>query len=314
MTQAVGVPQLQSTPDDLLFFNGLDLSTGDYLVPPMPPADVSRLAQGERFDAQHLSELKWRCREATEGHYGVKEGVDYKKFDETGWGVIFAYNADPAIREALSELLTHRQKQAARIKEARYVEYSGPDGYRPDESKLDFLARHGAGPGPVDPDKVPYYLLLVGDPETIPFRFQYQLDVQYAVGRLHFNTVEEYANYARSVVAAETNGGSRARRAVFFATSNPDDRATAMSCQQLATPLSEMMGKNHPDWKVEAVLADNARKARLAQLLGGDDSPALLFTTSHGGGFPDGHPLQRTRQGCLRARCSGPAPVQHSVG
>ena len=121
MAQTV-VSHLQPTPDDLLFFNGLDLSSGDYLIPPLSPADVSRLAQGQRFDPQHLSELKWRHQEATEGHYGVKEGVDYKKLEETGWGVIFAYDADPAIREALSELLTHRQKQAARIKETRYVE------------------------------------------------------------------------------------------------------------------------------------------------------------------------------------------------
>ena len=106
MAQTVGVSQLQPTPDDLLFFNGLDLSSGDYLIPPLPPADVSRLAQGQRFDPQHLSELKWRHQEATEGHYGVKEGVDYKKLEETGWGVIFAYDADPAIREALSECVS----------------------------------------------------------------------------------------------------------------------------------------------------------------------------------------------------------------
>jgi hypothetical protein len=309
MTDGSAASQQQASPDDLLFFNGLDLASGDYLLPPMAPADVSRWARGEQFDPQHLSELKWRYREATEGHYGVKEGVDPKKLEETGWGVIFACDADPAIREALSELLTHRQKQATQQKENRYKEYSGPDGYRPDDSKQDFLRRQGTGPGPVDPDTVPYYLLIVGDPETIPFRFQYQLDVQYGVGRIHFDTLDEYAHYAHSVVAAETSGSSLPRRAVFFATANPDDPATALSCEQLAGPLADLMKTSEPGWQIETVLGDNARKARLSQLLGGGDSPALLFTVSHGGGFPNGHPLQLKQQGCLICQ-DWPGPKQ----
>ena len=309
MNEIAAAAKQQSTPDDLLFFNGLDLTSGDYLLPPMAPADVSRWARGERFDPQHLSELKWRYSQATEGHYGVKEGVDPKKLEETGWGVIFACDADPAIREALSELLTHRQKQATQKKEKRYKEYSGPDGYQPDESKTDFLGRHGAGPGAVDPDNVPYYLLIVSDPETIPFSFQYQLDVQYGVGRIHFDTLDEYAHYAHSVVAAETNSAPLPRRAVFFATANPDDRATNMSCQQLAVPLAELMKTSEPNWQIETVLGDDARKARLNQLLSGGDSPALLFTASHGGGFPNGHPLQLKNQGCLICQ-DWPGPKQ----
>jgi len=282
---------------DLMYFNGIDGATGDYLLPPMTAADVSRLAQGERFDPQHLNELKWKYRQSTQGHYGVTEGIDPKKLEETGWGVIFAYGADPAIREALSELLSHRQKQATQKKENYYKEYVGPDAYRPGESKQDFLARHGAGPGPVDPDRVPYYLLIVGDPEKIPFRFQYQLDVQYAVGRLHFDTLQEYTQYAHSVVAAETGQVSLPRRAVFFGVAA--DEATEMSADYLVRPLAGWVKNDQPNWSVETLLKEDASKSRLAQLLGGDDSPALLFTASHGVGFSNDDPRQLTQQGAL---------------
>ena len=122
--------------------------------------------------------------------------------------MIFACGADPAIYEALSPLLKLRKQQAGE----RYREYVGPAAYRSAaagrtaESKQDFLGRNGAGPGPVDPQVVPCYLLIVGDPDSISFQFQYRLDVQYAVGRIHFDCVAEYAAYAESVVPPRPAG------------------------------------------------------------------------------------------------------------
>jgi hypothetical protein len=297
--------------EDLLFFNGINGSTGDYLLPPLTAEQVSRIAQGEEFDPEHIADLKKKNAivKGLDPDFAPMEGVDPKKLEETGWGVIFAYNADPAIKEALSELLEHRKRQATQKKEKYYQEYTGVRGYRPGESKHQFLSRQGVGPGPADPDKMPYYLLIVGDPVTIPYRFQSQLSVQYAVGRIYFDTPQEYAQYARSVVEAETSNLSLSPSAAFFGVCNPGDAATNLSTQDLIMPLSEWVVEEHPNWDVKTILREEATKARLGQLLGGSETPSLLFTASHGMGFKNGDPLQLRHQGALLCQ-DWPGPKQ----
>jgi hypothetical protein len=292
----------QDNEQELLFFNGINGSTGDYLLPPMTPEQVSRIAQGQEFDPDQLQDIELKIREKQEPDFAPIEGVDPKNLAETGWGVIFPGGDSSEIkeiREALSELLNHRKKQATQKHEHYYKEYIGPKGYRPGESKKNFLARQGVGPGPADPDKMPYYLLIVGDPVTIPYRFQSQLSVQYAVGRIHFDTLQEYAQYAHSVVEAETGNLSLSPSAAFFGVCNPGDKATNLSTQDLIQPLSEWVAEKHSDWDVKTILKEEATKARLGQLLGGSETPSLLFTASHGMTFPNGDPRQLPHQGAL---------------
>jgi hypothetical protein len=281
----------EKTRTDKLFFNGINGASGDYDLPPMTPQQLAAIIAGEQIDEGLLNELKQR----RQAHWAVKEGVDPKDLAQSGWGILMAHNADPAIKEALSELLIHRQKQAGE----RYREYVGPKGFRPGEDKNKFLARNGAGPGPVDPDKVPYYLLVVGDPDTISYRFQNQLDVQYAVGRIHFDTLEEYAQYARSVVQAETSGLALPRQATFFGVRTPEDQATLLSADHMIKPLASKMGADQASWKVKALLEGEATKSQLSKLVGGGETPTLLFTASHGMGFPKDDPRQMPHQGAL---------------
>lgn len=294
-----------------LFFNGIDGATGQYLLPPLTVEQVSKMAQGEEFDPAHLSELQKKDLhvKSLEPDFAPIEGVNPKNLAETGWGVIFAHNVAPEIREALSELLEHRKEQATKKHEHYYQEYSDRKAYRPGETKQKFMARHGVGPGPADPDKMPYYLLIVGDPETIPYRFQYQLDVQYAVGRIYFDTPEEYAQYARSVVEVETGNLSLSRQASFFGVRNSADKATQLSADQLIKPLAEWMVRDQSKWAVQTLLKERASKTQLGKLLGGAETPSLLFTASHGMGFPNEDPRQLHHQGALLCQ-DWPGPLQ----
>jgi hypothetical protein len=142
-------------------------------------------------------------------------------------------------------------------------------------------------------------------PAVDPIHVQYQLDVEYAVGRVHFDTAEEYARYAQSVVAAETCPPARPRRAVFFGVQNRDDTATRLSAEHLVKPLARSLEERTREesqsagWELTTLLASEATKARLGRLLGGDETPAFLFTASHGVGFDRDDPRRRAHQGAL---------------
>ncbi len=287
---------------DMLCFNGINGATGQYLLPPLATTTIAAMAKGEPIEPQVRKDLAAWVERASAKVFGVVAGIDPSDLAQAGWGVIFPYDADPAIHKALLPLLERRRAQAGRF----YFEFMGPDGYRPNETNRTFLARHGIDASqPANPALgVPYYLLIVGSPEQIPFRFQYQLDVQYAVGRLWFDQVHEYTQYANSVVAAEDREIRVARNAVFFGPRNSDDPATQLSASELVAPLAEALpktlaNKNQMAWNVRQMLGDDATKEGLSRVLGGADTPSLLFTASHGMGFPKGDPRQITQQGAL---------------
>jgi hypothetical protein len=292
---------------ELLYFNGIDGTTGSYLIPPMPAKSLANIAMGERWKPEHLRELEFKKEQRKV--FALKEDSEPNNLAQAGWGVIFAAEADPKvnaeIREALSELLDHRKAQAGSL----YREFL-TDGFYRHESKDDFLRRHGAGPGPVNPIKIPFYLLIVGDPQSIPYRFQYELDVAYAVGRIHFNTLDEYAQYARSVVLAEAPGKlALPRQAVFVGVANPDDQATNLSAQYLIEPLVKSLKNDRPTWEVQHISASEATKNAVLQVLGGDKTGALIFTASHGMGFPHGEAQQFPYQGALLCQ-DWPGPTE----
>lgn len=280
--------------DRRLIFNGIDGETGGYLLPPMTESEL-------------LAALRRRPR--------PEEGVRPKGFEgdvtdlaATGWGVVFPAGGDPAVEEALQPLLDHRRQQAA-AGDPRHFRVTRIE---PGETARELLRRHRVSFGPVRPRELPYYLLLAGGPEEIPYDVQFQLTFDYAVGRLAFDTPEDYGRYAASVVeaeqAAERGRGVRPRRACLFGVANLDDGATELSSEKLVRPLAEALAAAGRDgWEVQTLLGEETTKTRLGALLG--DAPALLFTAGHGMGFRPDDPRQPPFQGALLTQ-DWPGPVR----
>jgi hypothetical protein len=335
--------------EDQLVFNGVNAVTGDYGLPPLSSQRLARLIRGapspedyrefvraqkrvaglsqiddrltrvteeqlreqEADDSVRLEELKFKAR--SQAPWPVKPGAgDLARVEDVGWGAIFPAQMNPAlsaaIMEALQPLFDHRQSQAGDL----FCIYTGGLAYRRGERKDQYFQRLRVGPGLADPQEMPFYLMLVGTPDEIPYSFQYQLDVMRGVGRLDFGgDVEAYHAYALQVVAAESGAVTLPRRAAFFAPVNPGDRATELSGNYLVQPLYENLCVSAPEYEVELthpwelvppLLGEGqATHDQLGRLLGRDASqqPALLFTASHGVEFPPDHPAQLRHQGAL---------------
>jgi hypothetical protein len=273
--------------DDLLVFNGIDIDTGGYLFPAVPLATLAAGVREEVPTGHHIAQLRRRHAD-DEDHLGVMWGVDADRLESAGWALVTTPDPDPGVLEALEPLRRLRREQAG----DRYRELV----VHPGEDDDAFLTRHGMAPGPADPRKVPYYVLLVSDPEAIPFQFQYQLDVEYAVGRIHFDTPAEYSAYAKGIVAAEA-APPPAKRVHLFGTRNPGDTATALSASRLMAPMAAEIAELAPGIAVTRDIGASARRDRLMDLLFAEDAPPVLFTASHGLGAANSD--QRETQGAL---------------
>ena len=282
--------------DKNLYFNGVN-PQGKYLT---RPATFDQIVEGLKrggWTAPPEWVLRW-----TQEH-----GVDdprrkpilevQRPWDlaETGWAVVFAPDLDPRVRFALEELLEHRRQKAGSRNGHYFRElvYRGEDTYT-------FVEKHGGKPGMMaDPDHFPYYVLLVGSPESLPYEFQAELDVNHAVGRIHFRNVNDYANYAQNVVQAEERSRLRPRQAVFFGTEHENDPATRQTARYLLQYLADTVLEEGMRWDVRKVLGAEARKEKLRHLLGGTETPALLFAACHGLGFDEDDGRQEDCQGAL---------------
>ncbi len=282
---------------NLVYVNGIDFETGAYAV---PPRSIDELARDVRQRPHDRSIVDLSGGDLT--RFALPFRIEFDKFDETGWGVVFHEDTPANVRAALAPLVDRRKNLAG----TRFKELD----YRKGERTRDWYQRWGISPGNMQTRIVPYYLLLIGPPDLIPFDFQYLLGIEYAVGRLSFDTAAEYALYAQSVVDYETAGAVPTTKEItYWGTRHLGDGATNMSASLLVDPLANGVPDDAGDLKTpigsetgygqKLLLGGDATKGNLLAVLHADRPSALLFTASHGMSLRSGLPNQTSDQGSL---------------
>ncbi len=234
------------------------------------------------------------------------------ELSQTGWCILFASDADPAIKAQLQPLIDLRRTQVA--DDNLFKIFEGDDsGVRPGQTADNWVQYRGVSlTAQVDPSAgVPYYVLIVGGPDRIPFEFQNLLKMQWAVGRLAFDNIEDYGRYAHAVVEYEnpTFHPVQHKNAAVWITHNDGDLATGMLSDALVPNFLDAkhpLGCGSAKFTLDAFTTSSPKQATKQQFIdmlrgnlpGGP--PAVFFTGSHGAEYSMTDPaLQRRMQGSL---------------
>jgi hypothetical protein len=273
---------------------GIDPATGMPLQPPTAPPEIVAALDPQQpsnavEDEPEAKELGEHERERRTRRLAIAGGANPEDLSKVGWAVIFPQGADPRVVAALQPLVEHRRSEAGPLLKV----FAGTDGLRRNEDAPAFRTRLQVS-GLVEPSKLPYHLLLVGDPVAIPFEFERSFGAQYSVGRIDLPAPEAYARYASAVVAHETALRDEAQLR-FFATAHPGDEATQTSRKQLVDPLAAHYGASGADVAVGSA----ALKPALLNLWTSGQGPRLVLSATHGLGCQLGNPEQFAIQGGL---------------
>ena len=154
--------------------------------------------------------------------------------------------------------------------------------------------------------RFPRYLLLAGDPEHLPFRFQALLGSKHQVGRVDFDSISDLQCYVDKVIRLESaESPITDRSAVFFGTDHGPKDPTHHSLRHMLGPLAgrcrDVLG-----FRTSEVKAEEATRPRLIEAVT-QQRCALLYTASHGLCLSHAEPLS-TRRALNGAIACHPAP------
>jgi hypothetical protein len=206
-----------------------------------------------------------------------------------GWGLVLP--DDPALSNADRERADDAPPAAGRLAQAR-----SPTGvpvvlrYNPgDETSLYRYQNGYKYPLPITGEGtrgtvragLPYYLLLLGAPDRLPWMLQFRLNLTCCTGRLDLDD-DGLGNYVEAALSSWSGSGARAASPLLWTVQHEPGDITWLMRQSVGERVFQ---KWHDDPQIadaaRALRDDDATCARLRSALG-EVCPAVVVTTSHG--------------------------------
>jgi hypothetical protein len=211
--------------------------------------------------------------------------------ENVGWGIVAA---EPP--GASSEVLTSGSDLPEPIQQLRKDRGNAPVfRFRQGWKKRYTLLRNwasqvdleiGRSPLGLGRESIPYYLMIYGGPERVPWELQYQLNHSYAVGRLHV-TDESLGNYVGALRSGWRDAAVNPKATVIWSTDHGPSDITALMRDVIGKKLHESF-LSDVDLQSDCHFFDGHGHATTANLLAALKAtlPALIITTSHGQTYP----------------------------
>lgn len=203
----------------------------------------------------------------------VPVGLDERNPLQAGWTFVVASN-DPQ-RHAYIEALQPLAVRRGMSHPTQPLEFNAGDEEWSTWLRYSYFGADLQGSRP------PRYVLLVGGPDVLPFRFQAFLDCVVHVGRLAFERIEDLQAYVQKVLRLEDAEAPVVDREVLlFAPDGGNQDPTHYSCNYMVRPLADHIASHHRA-STTRLFAQDATKSGLMQRLH-SSRPAIVYTASHG--------------------------------
>jgi hypothetical protein len=264
-----------------IFSNGINFSTGELLTPPLDEQFFGKNIQQSLLtnsgEVRSMSKASFEAK-SFRGEIERKI-VDVGDPKSAGWTFLLN-EKDPGfseIIEVISPLAKLREMENPR---SPLIFNSEPEDEWQNWLQENYSSLILSG------KKAPHYVLIIGDPNQVPFKFQSIFGSVASVGRLSFDSVEELHIYVQKIIRLEDSSEpNTSKEAIVFAPDWGMQDPTYFSCQYMAKPIAEHMN-NDLGFKTNTLLGNKATKKNLLDSLR-DVNPSLVYSASHGVGAPN---------------------------